>query len=90
MDFNQSGFKIKDGKIKLSHSYNNIPLEKEYIDNGLYQAFDLGIGKQTAVNIDGKFFEVKNRRPEKYWEKKIEKAQSRLDHCKKEVVDGID
>jgi putative transposase len=27
MDFNQSGFKIKDGKIKLSHSYNNIPLE---------------------------------------------------------------
>jgi len=83
MDFNQSGFKIKDGKIKLSHSYNNIPLEKEYIDNGLYQAFDLGIGKQTAVNIDGKFFEVKNRRPEKYWEKKIEKAQSRLDHCKK-------
>jgi putative transposase len=125
MDFNQSGFKIKDGKIKLSHSYNNIPLEfdmpekfgfgsddnskkkvkqvsifrfkdgdfylsitydekleKEYVDNGLYQAFDLGLGKQTAVNIDGKFFEAKNRRPEKYWEKKIEKAQSRLDHCK--------
>jgi putative transposase len=124
MDFNQSGFKIKDEKIKLSHSYNNISLEfglpekfgfgsndnskkkvkqvsifkfkdgdfylsitydeklaKEYIDNGLYQAFDLGLSKQTAVNIDGKFFEAKNRRPEKYW-KKIEKAQSRLDHCK--------
>jgi putative transposase len=29
MDFNQSGFKIleKDGKIKLSHSYNDVPLE---------------------------------------------------------------
>ena len=61
MDFNQSGFKIADGKIKLSHSYNNIPLEKEYIDNGLYQAFDLGLSRQTAVNINGKFFEAKNR-----------------------------
>lgn len=122
IDFNQSGFKIKDGKIKFSHSYKDVPLEfdipekfgfsgndkkvkqvsifrskdgdfyfsitydetleKEYIDNGLYQAFDLGLSKQTAVNIDSKFFETKNRRPEKYWEKKIEKAQSRLDHCK--------
>ena len=27
MDFNQGGFKIKDGTVKLSHSYNNIPLE---------------------------------------------------------------
>jgi putative transposase len=58
-------FRSKDGDFYLSITYDET-LEKKYIDNGLYQAFDLGLSKQTAVNIDGKFFEVKNRRPEKY------------------------
>jgi len=58
--------------------------EKPYIDNGLYQAIDLGITKIiTAVNIHGKFLEVKNPRPDKYWQPKIEQVQSRRDHCKK-------
>ncbi len=57
--------------------------EKPYIDNGLYQAFDLGVTKQTAVNIHGKFKEFKNKRPDKYWEKRIEEVQAKRDHCKR-------
>ncbi|OKY77562.1 MAG: IS605 OrfB-like transposable element containing RNAse H-like and Zn finger domain [Candidatus Methanohalarchaeum thermophilum] len=55
----------------------------EYKDNGLYQAFDLGITKHTGVNMDGKFVEFKNPRPDKYWQSKIEEVQSKRDHCKK-------
>lgn len=59
--------------------------EKPYFDNGLYQAIDLGITKTvTAVNMHGKFLEVKNPRPDKYWQPKIEEVQSKRDHCKKE------
>ena len=54
-----------------------------YPDNGLYQAWDLGISKQTAVNSQGRFFEVINIRPDKYWNPKIDSIQSRRDHCKK-------
>ena len=50
-------------------------------DNGLYQAFDLGITKQTAVNMDGKVFEVKNIRPDLYWNKTIDMITGRRDHC---------
>jgi putative transposase len=53
----------------------------EYHDNGLYQAFDLGVTKQTAVNLAGKFFEKKNIRPDLYWNKRIDKITSRRDHC---------
>jgi len=118
MIYNQSGFKVKKGKISLSHFYNNVPLEfaipekfefekvyqisvfkdgndfyvsivyekteKPYFDNGLYQAIDLGITKTvTAVNMHGKFLEVKNPRPDKYWQPKIQQVQSKRDHCKK-------
>jgi putative transposase len=55
----------------------------EYQDNGLYQAWDLGITKQTGVNLQGKFTEIKNIRPDKYWQKPITEVQSRRDHCKK-------
>ena len=56
----------------------------EYHDNGKYQAIDLGITDiVTAVNMDGKFLKVRNQRPDKYWQKKIEVIQSRRDHCKK-------
>lgn len=57
--------------------------EKEYVDNGIYQAFDLGVIKQTAVNSAGKFVEFKNKRPDKYWDISIEKVQRRLSHCRR-------
>jgi putative transposase len=117
MIHNQSGFKYNNGKIKLSHKYNDLPLEfniptkfifdkiyqvtiylkdddfylsvlyeeqiKPYVDNKLYQAFDLGATKQTAVNTNGKFIEITNVRSDKYWEKPLKELQSRRDHCKK-------
>ena len=58
--------------------------EKPYENNGLYQAIDLGITKTiTAVNMQGKFFEVKNPRPDSYWNPQTDAIQSRRDHCKK-------
>jgi putative transposase len=119
MTYNQSGFKIEQGKITLAHFYNNVVLsfkvpmrfkfnlvhqvsickyrdgefylcvvyeipEKAYRDNGLYQAIDLGIDKTvTAVNMYGRFFEVTNPRPDRYWNPIVDAIQSRRDHCKK-------
>ena len=117
MVYNQSGFKCYSNKIRLSHKYDETPLEfdipkkfkfskiyqisiyqkdndfyvsityekeiKTYVDNGLYQAFDLGVTKQTCVNMYGKFKEFTNKRPDKYWEKKIQGVQAKRDHCKK-------
>ncbi|MDD1673545.1 MAG: RNA-guided endonuclease TnpB family protein [Methanomicrobiales archaeon] len=57
--------------------------EKEYTDNGLYQAWDLGISKQVGVNLEGKFIQVENPRPDKYWKKPLAEVQSRRDYCKK-------
>ena len=54
-----------------------------YIDNGLYQAFDLGIIKHVAINDQGKFLETTIRRPDKYWEKTIRRLQQRKGHCKR-------
>jgi|SRR3972149_9250158 len=141
MNYNQSGFKIENDKIILSHYYNDgkknyvklefdIPIELRdntdvclqtifdfgkikqiviYIDepnknkegeyylsvvyeipdipskdNNLYQAIDLGINKTvTAINTEGKFFEVGNPRQDKYWNPIIDSIQSRRDHCLK-------
>ncbi|MFX1285549.1 MAG: RNA-guided endonuclease InsQ/TnpB family protein [Promethearchaeota archaeon] len=52
------------------------------MDNGLYQAFDLGTTKHTAINLQGKFLESTVKRPDKYWEPKIRSLQQRRDHCK--------
>lgn len=71
----------QDNKFFISITYDKE--EKKYVDNGIYQAFDLGIIKHTAINSKGKFIEFKNKRPDKYWESKITKIQSRRDHCKK-------
>jgi len=71
---------------KDSNYYVSIIYEKptpEYENNELYQAFDLGVKKQTAVNSKGKFIEFPNQRPDKYWDKTIRELQSRRDHCKK-------
>jgi putative transposase len=57
--------------------------EPPYIDNGRYQAFDLGTFKHTAVNSQGKFLESTIKRLDKYWEKHFQSLQQRKDHCKK-------
>ena len=54
-----------------------------YVDNGLYQAIDLGIiNLVTAVNSHGKFVQIRNRRVDRYWRGKIREVQSKRDHCK--------
>ncbi len=59
-------------------------IEKEFQDNGKYQAIDLGISNLvSAVNLDSKFIQIKNRRADLYWKKKMEEVQSKRDHCKK-------
>lgn len=55
----------------------------EYKDNGLYQAFDLGVSQTAGVNIHGKTVLFTHRRADLYWKKKIEEVQGKRDHCKK-------
>ena len=55
-----------------------------YVDNGRYQAIDLGvINLVTAVNQQGRFIQIRNRRPDLYWKNKLREVQSRRDHCRK-------
>jgi putative transposase len=117
LKFNQSGYKMGDKTITLSHKVPesgalcfDIPdiftftkvkqvdvfqddgkwylsivdeiVPPKYQDNGLYQAWDLGITKQTGVNVQGKFTEIRNIRPDKYWSKPVSELMSRRDHCK--------
>ncbi len=57
---------------------------KPYYDNGLYQAIDLGINNiVSAVNLQSRFIQIPNKRPDNYWRKKIVEVQSKRDHCKK-------
>ncbi len=88
--FDFTGYIVK--QIEIFHDRNDkrfylaINYEQDdppFIDNGLYQAFDLGITKHTAVNLHGKFLESTVKRPDKYWEPKIHSLQRRRDHCKK-------
>ncbi|MFX0079017.1 MAG: RNA-guided endonuclease InsQ/TnpB family protein [Candidatus Hermodarchaeota archaeon] len=54
-----------------------------YVDNGQYQAMDLGvINLVTAVNLKGRFVQMRNRRPDLYWKDKLRQVQSRRDHCR--------
>ena len=58
--------------------------ERKYEDNGKYQALDLGISNLvSAVNLAGKFLQIKNRRADLYWKDKMREVQSKRDHCKK-------
>lgn len=58
--------------------------EPEHVDNRLYQAIDLGITNiVTAVNLHGKFIQVKNKRADLYWKPKNEDVQSKRAHCNK-------
>jgi putative transposase len=54
-----------------------------FVDNDLYQAFDLGVTKHTAVNSYGKFVEFYVSRHDQYWNPIVDLLQSRRDHCKK-------
>jgi putative transposase len=55
-----------------------------YVDNGRYQAIDVGvINLVTAVNQQGKFVQMRNRRADLYWKDKLREVQSRRDHCRK-------
>ncbi|WP_197050630.1 RNA-guided endonuclease TnpB family protein [Methanobacterium sp. SMA-27] len=81
--------KVKEVQIfqKKNQYYISIthkPTQKQYNDNGKYQAIDLGITKiVTAVNSKGRFLEVRTPLPDKYSNPTISKLQSRRDHCKK-------
>lgn len=58
--------------------------EKAYLDNRKYQTIDLGISNLvSAVNLDSKFIQIKYRRADLFWKKKLEEVQSKRDHCKK-------
>jgi len=86
---------VSEGKIKqvevfldtLKRWFISITFEieePEYHDNGLYQALDLGITNLVSgVNLYGKFIQVKNKRADLYWRRKMEEVQSKRDHCKK-------
>lgn len=77
--YNDDPFKAK-GDFYISITYE--VAAPEYVDNGLYQANDAGISKiVTAVNMQGKFFEVKTPRIDNYWQPKIDSLKSRRDHC---------
>lgn len=79
--YNDNPFKAK-GKFFLSIVYDEYS-KKDYRDNNIYQAIDLGVTKiVTAVNTYGKFFEVATPRPDKYWSPKIDQVKSKRDHCK--------
>ena len=55
-----------------------------YVDNSRYQAIDRGIiNLVTAVNLQGKFVQIRNRRADLYWKNKLREVQSRRDHCRK-------
>jgi putative transposase len=81
--------KIKQVEIyldSLKHWFISITYEIEtpkYKDNGLYQAFDLGVSQTAGVNIHGKRILFKHRRADLYWKKKVEEVQGKRDHCKK-------
>ena len=77
---NDNPYKAR-GKFYICLAYD-VEVEDTYFDNGIYQAIDLGITKiVTAINTNGKFFEVKTPRPDNYWNPKIDAAKSRRDHC---------
>ncbi len=66
--------------VSFTYIYEEIP----YVDNGKYQAIDLGISNLvSAVNLDSKFIQIKNRRADLFWKKKLAEVQTKRDHCKK-------
>jgi putative transposase len=78
--FNDNPYQAK-GKFFVSITYD-VDLQDIYYDNSIYQAIDLGITKiVSAVNSEGKFFDIKTPRNDNYWHTKINEAKARRDHC---------
>jgi len=71
----------KENEFYISITYD-IP-SISFNNNDAYLAIDIGTTKQTMVDSDGNFTELINRRPDKYWEPKLNQIQSRRDHCLK-------
>ena len=80
-DIDQVNVYLKDDGYYVSITYE-VPTVK-YNHVGSYLAIDIGVGKQAMVDSDGKFTELVNRRPDLYWEPKVQQVQSRRDHCLK-------
>ena len=87
--FDVSTFIVKQIEIfqdRYDHFfYLAVTAEQEdppFHDNGLYQAFDLGTTKHTAINLQGMVLESTVKRPDKYWYPKIRSLQQRISHCK--------
>ncbi len=75
-------------KHKTKEFFLAIIYEEEtptYYDNGIYQTIDLGVINLVAATNShaGKSFIIKNKRVDKYWQRKIEEIQGKRDHCKK-------
>jgi putative transposase len=71
----------KDEEFYISITYE-VPAIK-HSNNDCYLAIDIGTSKQSMVDSQGNYTELGNRRPDRYWEPKIQQVQSRRDHCLK-------
>lgn len=72
---------MKDERYFISIVYDEATIE--YNDNQTYLALDPGIKNLvTGVTLEGRFVEVKNPRPDKYWNPIIDSLKSRRDKCK--------
>ncbi len=73
---------FQDYKKRWFVSVNEEFIPPEYEDNRLYQAIDLGISNiVSASNLQSKLIQVRNKRPEKFWNPKIDEVKSKRDHC---------
>jgi putative transposase len=76
-------FRDQRGRWFVSLTYEAAP--PPYAGNGKYLAIDLGVANLvSAVNLEGKFLQVPNRRANLYWKGKLAEVQSKRDHCKKD------
>ncbi|MGM0771301.1 MAG: RNA-guided endonuclease InsQ/TnpB family protein, partial [Halobacteriota archaeon] len=80
-DIDQVNIYQKDNKFYISITYEVPPTQ--FNNNDTYLAIDIGTTKQTMVDSEGNFTELVNRRPDKYWEPKVQQIQARRDHCLK-------
>jgi putative transposase len=80
VDIFYDDLKKKSFYLAITHE---IQPTRPYVDNNQYQAWDLGVTKHVGVNSAGKFIEVTNARPDKYWNQKIDAVTSQRDHCRK-------
>ena len=79
--------KIKEVEIinDKDEWFGLIKLERivpKYEDNGKHQAFDPGnISLGFGVNLNGEFLDIKYKRFDQYWRKKIDEVKEKRDRC---------